>query len=185
VTYVSPLPVELIDFSARAMEGEVLLGWATATETNNDFFTIERSHDGRTFQKIATIPGKGNSLVLNEYSFLDDDPLNGINYYRLKQTDFDGQFSYSDIETVEFRNENSIKIYPTLVAESLTIETDAGFGTESNIIIRDMTGRIFKSFLFPAKEYRKEIMLADLFPGNYFITISNSETVKTYKFIKL
>ncbi len=86
------LPVSLTFFRAKVQGAEVLLEWETAEEINNDFFTIERSGDGRKFEKIATIPGSGNSQRPISYSFTDPFPLPEISYYRLRQTDFDGQF---------------------------------------------------------------------------------------------
>lgn len=179
------LPVELIEFSARAMESDVKLSWVTATETNNDYFTIERSRDGRSFENLGIVFGKGNSTVINEYSFMDNNPLNGMNYYRLKQTDFDGQFSYSEIETVEFGSYNAIKVYPTIVADVVTIETGSDLETDLTIIIRDLTGKEYSSFVIPTKSNRKDISLGDLRAGHYFITIYNNETIETHKFIKL
>ncbi len=95
------LPVELLYFNGEHTDAGVLLRWATATESNNDFFTLERSYDGRDFEAIATVPGAGTTSETRNYSFYDKTlPLSipaNIVYYRLKQTDFDGQFSYSDI----------------------------------------------------------------------------------------
>ncbi len=180
-----PLPVELIDFSARTMESEVKLAWVTATETNNDFFSLERSLDGRTFEKIASITGSGNTNEISKYFYIDENPENGLNYYRLKQTDFDGQFSYSEIESVEFRDNKTIKIYPTLVDDIITVETDADADTELNLVVRDLAGRVFNSFDMQEKGNKMEISLSGLLPGNYFITIYNDQNIETFKFIKL
>lgn len=179
------LPVELIDFSARVAESKVKLSWVTATETNNDYFTIERSSDGRSFENLGIVFGKGNSTVISEYSFIDNNPLSGMNYYRLKQTDFDGQFSYSEIETVEFGTDNAIKVYPTIVADVITVETGNDLDSDLTIIIRDLTGKEFTTFIIPANSNRKDISLGDLRAGHYFITIYNNETIETHKFIKL
>lgn len=85
-----PLPVELLSFTAECKGGSVMLSWQTATETNNDFFALERSADAKHFTKIAEIRGSGNSNELKQYTYSDLDPLNGISYYRLIQNDFDG-----------------------------------------------------------------------------------------------
>jgi hypothetical protein len=98
------LPVELIGFSARLVEGRTELQWETATEINNDYFTIEHSTDGQEFRPIGTQPGAGNSNRVMRYSAIHDSPVRGYNYYRLKQTDFDGQYSYSPIETVKYQD---------------------------------------------------------------------------------
>jgi len=98
----TPLPIELLSFSAVKRSGSVVLEWKTASETNNDFFTIERSDDLRFFSPIVMLDGAGNSLQQINYEYEDLSPLDGSNYYRLKQTDFDGVFSYSKIVNVNY-----------------------------------------------------------------------------------
>lgn len=90
----SPLPVELLTFTAQSWNDFVSLMWATATETNNDFFTIQRSHDGLTFHDIGRVKGRGFSSRIARYTFEDVAPVSGISYYRLKQTDYDGKWEY-------------------------------------------------------------------------------------------
>lgn len=91
---VDPLPIELLSFSFEIHPGVVLLRWITATEINNDFFTIERSRDMLQWEELGKIQGAGNSNELLSYNFSDRNPVRGISYYRLKQTDFDGKFEY-------------------------------------------------------------------------------------------
>ena len=113
-----PLPVELIDFEAKQDDAGVKLNWSTASETNNDYFIIERSYDASNFKKIGKIDGNGNSLFTNHYSFFDDQPFDGVNYYRLKQVDYDNNFEYSKIIPVLFNSsiskygENDFTVYP-------------------------------------------------------------------------
>ena len=185
LTYESVLPVELISFGARILKDDVQLHWATASEINNDFFTIERSKDGRSFQAVSTINGHGNSSHLIEYSFVDKNPLKGTNYYRLKQTDFDGNFTYSDIKSVNISIEHSFTIYPTLVRDKINIRTESDFDTDLTVKIRDLNGRVLKHFTISKNENLKEIYLEDLIYGNYFITISDDQTLNTFRFIKL
>ncbi|TVQ20351.1 MAG: hypothetical protein EA361_00165, partial [Bacteroidetes bacterium] len=97
----NPLPVEWLSFTAQPAGGEVLLSWQTATETNNDFFTVLRSSDGEHFQSLGRLSGAGNSNQVNSYTFTDVAPLSGVNYYRVRQTDFDGQYDYSQTLAVE------------------------------------------------------------------------------------
>ena len=108
------LPIELISFTAAAKDGFVDLNWITATEINNDYFNVERSADGINFNSIGKVNGAGHSSQNLTYSVIDDTPLNGISYYRLSQTDYDGKTSYSELEAVEFdsRNRFNFKIYP-------------------------------------------------------------------------
>gem|GEM_PF-2592363 len=92
----NPLPIELIHFSAEAMGRMVELNWATASEINNDFFTLERTTNMREIEIIGRTPGAGNSNSVLRYSYTDRDPHPGISYYRLKQTDYDGSYEYSE-----------------------------------------------------------------------------------------
>ncbi|GEM_PF-3211656 len=98
-----PLPVDLLSFNATLTAEQVLIAWSTASETNNDFFTLERSQDTRVTQAIATIPGAGNSNQVLTYQHNDPDPLEGISYYRLKQTDFDGTVEYFPWVAIEYQ----------------------------------------------------------------------------------
>jgi hypothetical protein len=94
------LPIELVSFEAKARGDEVEITWSTAAEVNNDYFTVERSTDGTAFEPIQTIDGAGNSTQLLHYAVVDKAPASGISYYRLRQTDYDGKFSYSEIRAV-------------------------------------------------------------------------------------
>lgn len=97
---VIALPVKLVDFSAMASQSFVKIKWSTATETDNDYFTVERSTDENQWTAIKKVKGAGNSTSVISYEAYDDAPVNGTAYYRLKQTDIDGTISYSEIKTV-------------------------------------------------------------------------------------
>jgi len=100
------LPIQLVYFDAKPAGNSVICSWRTLTEINNDYFTIERSADGRTFAPVGTKDGAGNSNAVLNYSFEDKEAPPTVLYYRLKQTDFDGQFTYSKIKSVVFKPEN-------------------------------------------------------------------------------
>lgn len=110
----APLPIELISFTAKANGRNVLLEWATASERNNDFFTIERSIDGGfEFDSILTQKGAGDSQIRIDYSDVDESPVMGTtNYYRLRQTDFDGTESVSLVVSVELEASDELFAYP-------------------------------------------------------------------------
>ncbi|MCX6274393.1 MAG: FG-GAP-like repeat-containing protein, partial [Bacteroidetes bacterium] len=99
------LPVELISFSGEPLGKEVLISWSTASEINNEYFTIERSRNGIDFQIVGEVNGAGNSTQTLKYEYLDHQPYPGINYYRLKQTDVDGAFKYSELIVVKLGND--------------------------------------------------------------------------------
>lgn len=110
-----PLPIELISFSATAtVNGYVELLWSTAAEINNDFYTIERSQNGLEFEIAGQVKGSGTSTKVLNYNFIDDNPLPGISYYRLKQTDFDGQYEYFKLVTINLNSQSTanLSIYP-------------------------------------------------------------------------
>lgn len=122
----SPLPVKLILFTAEIDNTSVKLMWVTETEVNNDFFTVERSTNGIDFEALGNVPGSGNSNTLKEYDFNDDAPEFGTSYYRLKQTDFDGKYEYSELIAVQYdMNDDGIctlKVYPNPCVGTCTID---------------------------------------------------------------
>ena len=93
------LPVELTRFAASVTAGRVVLSWATASEKNNAYFAIERSPNGREFERIAVVKGLGNSVMATEYRATDDQPLPSLSYYRLQQVNADGTATYSPVAT--------------------------------------------------------------------------------------
>lgn len=104
------LPVEYLTFTGKLIDKSVELNWVTATEINNNGFELERSQNGIDFERIAWILGSGNSSFIKEYNFIDFEPYIGINYYRLKQIDYDGKFEYSKIISVRVSNKDFKKI---------------------------------------------------------------------------
>jgi hypothetical protein len=136
------LPVELVYFSATMTEkNEVKLTWQTASEMNNDYFTVENSSDGKHFSEVGKVKGSGNSTVLLSYSYIDHNSLRGVSYYRLKQTDYNGEYAYSRIVAVVNKNavpfslfpnpstgESYITIDPLLTDEELQITVFNNFG---------------------------------------------------------
>ncbi|TVQ10323.1 MAG: hypothetical protein EA361_14070 [Bacteroidetes bacterium] len=108
---INPLPVDWLSFEAELLDGEVLLTWQTATEINNDFFTVLRSTDGMYFQPLGQLPGAGNSNQVQSYSYHDSHPKPSINYYKIRQTDFDGTTGYSHVVAVEAFQGNDVRMF--------------------------------------------------------------------------
>ncbi|MDN5204703.1 T9SS type A sorting domain-containing protein [Fulvivirgaceae bacterium BMA10] len=96
----NPLPVELISFTASLENEDVLLNWQTASEVNNDFFEIERSETGDDWEVIGKVDGNGTTNEVSRYDYLDNRPLFGTSFYRLRQVDFDGAFEYSNVVSI-------------------------------------------------------------------------------------
>ena len=105
---IFPLPVELISFNAFDKDSDVSLKWTTASETNNDYFVVEKSVNGQDYFEIGKVDGNGNSSTKSDYSFRDTDPSQGIVYYRLKQIDFDGGENYSIVVKL---NRSEVGVY--------------------------------------------------------------------------
>jgi len=100
-----PLPISLVAFEGKIEDNGNKLRWTTASEKNNDYFTIEKTTDGKSFENIGKITGAGNSIYHNSYSLIDQNIEPIINYYRLKQTDYDGKHTYSDLISIDNRSE--------------------------------------------------------------------------------
>lgn len=121
VNGVNPLPVEFISFTGAAKNTYSALNWVTASETNSDYYTVERSTDGVNFSPIGRVIAKGFTTVVTEYNFNDLNPSSGYNYYRLHQVDRNGDFEYSSIVMVYF-NKSVLNVYPNPVSNGeLTI----------------------------------------------------------------
>lgn len=144
------LPVELVDFSATLINNEVVLNWITASELNNDFFTVERSSGGEVFTSMGQVNGRGTTNQAHSYNLIDTHPLNGRSYYRLKQTDFDGSFSYSKIVSVVYEGSSTaaLMVYPNPSnGTELTIELE-GLGDTNSVpvVMYDQLGKEYSRF---------------------------------------
>ncbi|MFI5204352.1 MAG: T9SS type A sorting domain-containing protein [Flavobacteriales bacterium] len=132
----SALPAQLVSMNAAYTNEKVEIEWITASETNNDYFTLERLVDGLNFEKISQIKGAGNSNQANAYFFEDTEPLDGITYYRLKQTDFDG--STREVRTVSVNGRKTlIRVYPNPTNGIFSIE---GAVNNANFIVTNAMG---------------------------------------------
>jgi hypothetical protein len=178
-----PLPVQLLSFTANVKANSIHVFWTTASEKNNDFYTIERSLNGYDYTVIANIKGAGTSNNIINYQYIDAFPENGINYYRLKQTDFDGTYTYSEIIAVKYSFEdNQIKAFPNPVnSNNFTI---TGLNNNENYVISiyDIAGK--KMLEKKVQNKREEILSTTLkFPeGVYFIHVLSETSVhKTLK----
>lgn len=122
--YSAPLPVELINFEVRKQSGNAAyLTWRTATEDNNQGFQIERSADGRDWQTLGFVPGHGTTQEPQSYTYTDERPLPGTNYYRLQQVDFDGQYEYSEVRSVYIPgDETGFSLFPNPAAGEVFLQ---------------------------------------------------------------
>ena len=184
---VSPLPIELISFDAIMNNKQVDVTWATATETNNNFYTIERSKDGINFEPVSNVDAAGNSLSLINYKDVDTNPFEGISYYRLKQTDFNGTFSYSKIVAVNYSFSNDgMSVFPNPTDGEININMNDLEGKEVLVVIRDITGKECFSKVILSQENQQLIAIDSeqkLAAGTYIITASSSNKLYSKKII--
>ncbi|KAA3639075.1 MAG: hypothetical protein DWQ02_04255 [Bacteroidetes bacterium] len=183
----SVLPVSMLTFEANAVEKKVFLNWSTAQEINNKQFEIRRSPDAKNWQTIGSVPGHGNSQTIRRYEYEDLDPMAGINFYQLVQTDFDGTQSYSDIKGVEFAPDffnDNIKVYPTVTNSVVTVETTETFQNRARIQVVNSNYQKVKDIFWDSGNNRVEIPVDDLPGGMYFIMVKHNDWYKTQMFSK-
>jgi hypothetical protein len=181
---MAPMPVNMILFNAYDYNNIVTLSFSTATEHNNDHFDIERSADGRIFEKIGEVKGAGNSIVRQDYTYTDQKPLNGVNYYRLKQVDFDGAFTYSPVRSVVFGKAQLVTVFPTPANSTLTIRLDEALTENAQWQIMDMTGRIVGAGTFVAETNEYSLPVSTLTEGAYVLQIATATQVLSQQFRK-
>jgi hypothetical protein len=181
----APLPIDLVEFSAKCDHDKVDLKWITATEINNDFFTIDRTTDGILFEQIAVVDGAGNSSGTISYQWTDDQPVEGVSYYRLKQTDFDGSTkTFGSIEADCDQMVNELEIDNVFQSgDQLYLDFTTSYEAEHCIKIYDATGKmIFLETKFLSMGHNSCLVNLDgLSGGIYFINIYNSEKQKSKK----
>lgn len=138
-----PLPVSLVSFEAKTLKGNNELSWATMTESQNQQFVIEVSEDAKVFTAVDSIAGAGNNAGLKQYSYLDEAHRVGTTYYRLKQVDYNGRFTYSKVIVVQSKTEREgITLIPNPVTNKAVIVRHQPAGGEESLQIWDIKGRL-------------------------------------------
>jgi hypothetical protein len=174
------LPVELTYFRGQSLSETIALNWQTATEENNEGFEIQRSKDGRNWENIGFIAGNGTTFEIQNYEFIDDAPMTSVNYYRLKQMDYDGGFEFSKIVTIameQWKNE-AMKIFPNPVQNELNVVNGQG-----QAIIYNMLGQPVREFVINNEQ--STINISDLPNGQYILQISQQNgNTQTQRFIR-
>lgn len=167
---IGSLPITLISFAAECKHKQLEFDWWTASEINNDFFTVERSDDAQKWETVLTIKGAGNSNKILHYNAIEEKPIEGKNYYRLKQTDYDAQYSYSTVISAFDCNwiTPEIIVYPNPSEGNFTLLFSGNKDQVQAIEISDAIG----SNVFSSSLYDKNIDLSEFAEGIYFIKVS-------------
>lgn len=181
----TPLPLELTRFDARKVNQAVMLEWSTATEQNLKHFVVERADEKGAWSAITTIDALAKDDAAN-YNITDDQPLSGVNLYRLKCIDHDGQFKYSPVRKVDFTVASTIKLYPNPAKNTLFISTESEVkGTVNIQIINVVSQVVLDQTITGISAQPKGINIAALAPGTYYLKITGNEKQSLIKrFVK-
>lgn len=188
-TGFSPLPVELVSFNAVRNGNEVVLDWTTASELNNRGFSVEKSFDGVIFNEAGFITGKGTSALINRYNFVDANAGASVVYYRLKQVDFDGTSSYSNVVKVESSSVPAVfaldQNYPNPFNPSTTISFIVDREGIANLTVYSVSGEaiatLFNENAKPGQRYSLQFNASNLPSGVYFYRLTQGNSVVTRK----
>jgi len=158
----SPLPISLTSFDVVCDNKQININWVTASETNNNYFTIEKSNDGINTTVVGIIKGNGTTTEKNTYTFVDTEPTSEVTYYRLKQTDFDGKFEYFDMKSVSCNVDNftGVNVYPNPnMGYKFNLAVNTFLGSEMLVVITDVNGR----------EYYSKVLISEFDGNNVFV----------------
>ncbi len=180
-------PVELLSFEAIATpRNQVALSWKTASEVDNDYFVVEHSLDGNRFAQLGKVDGNGTTSEMSSYEFLHQKPILGVNYYRLKQIDIDGSYTYSPIKSVLVDKTTKIfTVRPTLVQEQVYLTLMSENRSDVQIDIISIVGKIITTQSTQVNGFTTyDLNLSDLKSGTYFIKVSSNGISQTEKIVK-
>lgn len=183
--YLVELPIELVHFYARPIgKRRVELSWQTQSEINNDYFVVERSENGIDWEFVQEVLGAGNSSTLIDYSCVDDMPYDGISYYRLKQVDFDGEFSYSFVRSVDLNGSgelaNELLIYPNPATQLINFQFDKFTSDEILLAVYTIEGQLIfteRIYLTDGQGVFTITDLSVLGAGNYLVSLSGYDAI--------
>ena len=168
------LPIELISFTAKRAENDIRIDWATASESNNEKFEIERSQDGKNFIKVGSKNGRGTTTYTTNYDFTDKQAPQTILYYRLKQTDFDTKFTYTQTIAIDNRREKEgVLVYPNPATELLYFQTE---NQDQPIFIYNTSGLLVKKL----DTVPSSLSISDLPTGIYLVK-TETESIRLIK----
>ena len=175
------LPIELISFTALCDKQNVILKWSTATETNNLYYSVERSNEGINWQVAGTVAGAGNSFSQQTYTFRDIQVANKAFFYRLKQTDIDRNYKYGNILYVKncTKEANNLSIYPNPSNGKFELLITGNTGQVHSIEIFNLQGQK----LYESAGVQLKFDLSNQVPGIYFMRVQQNSKNHNLKFV--
>jgi len=178
------LPVEWIGLAGRASGDRILLTWATANEQNSDFFMVEKSMDRSFYESIGTVQAAGHSTEVKHYDFIDRNPVVGSNFYRLKQYDLDGSFTYSPTVEVFWSAITQFEVYPNPATDRLHVKVIGATLEPTSFRLMNGVGAVVIQELWDIEGNADQIIdVSELPAGTYFYQIQNGEFVMTKELV--
>ncbi len=165
------LPVEMLYFDLRQNESNVDLYWATASESNNDYFAVERSVDGINYEKIGSVAGMGTTSSANSYTYRDESPKTGLNYYRIRQVDFNGQSEYSGLRIANFKENNFSLLNQYQSSDNTLTVIVKGMQKELDVHLYSITGALMHSGISYSNSF--DIPTSNLSSGIYIMQLES------------
>ncbi|HRO42785.1 MAG TPA: T9SS type A sorting domain-containing protein [Flavipsychrobacter sp.] len=174
----TPLAIKLVDITAENTGARNRIDWKTAEEMKRDQFIVERSEDGKVFSKIGMVKANG---IASTYTYWDEKPVDGRNFYRLKMTEANGNFTYSEIVTATASNPThfAIDVFPNPTANKVTVAVRGEMGTDATLFLTDLTGKIIRQYA--NVNAQTEIDLSDFASGIYLIKYSDAKHTETIR----
>jgi len=181
-----PLPISLLSFTARRSGNVAELQWRTETELNNDYMAVEHSTDGRIYTEIGQVPGAGTTQIPQDYHFTHGSPAPGLNYYRLRQVDYDGQAEYHGPVSVRHsRTAAQLRLFPSPVQSALTLDFRASRQQPGNFLLFDAYGRMLQRIPHDGGPVQKTIAVETLATGTYtLLWMVRGEAPVAARFVK-
>lgn len=182
------LPIELVSFRGQPQHDQIMLQWETKTEINNDYMAVESSADGISFREIGKVKGKGTTQETQYYQFLDRHPQQGVNYYRLRQVDFDGTTTYHPIIAIDLRTAagttGQLQLYPTLASTVIQIRLTSKPQQPMPFTIYSLLGQPVLTGVIEKGTDVTEIPIQDLPAASYIFTTHDQGRPYTARFVK-
>jgi trimeric autotransporter adhesin len=179
-----PLPISLLSFDGRKNGSVVDLTWRTAFEYNNNRFEIETSKDVSNFYKMGTVNSQGNSTDIQTYTYRDNLPVKGVNYYRLKQVDMDGRSTFSRTIAITFDGKGKlITVFPNPAKDKLNVSFAS---PQQNVLIQIHTadGKLVRQASVGNVQRNADLNVTGLIPGTYLLKILIGNETQVVKFLK-
>lgn len=179
-------PVQYFTLDAELEDGDVVVLWTTISETANLQFIVERWVDADTWEVLGTVNGQGNSSTLVQYSFIDENPITGTSHYRIKQMDYSGSHSYSQVLEVNPHQLwlDNANFFPNPISDLLNISLKGAENRNMQVIVMNSIGEIVKTESF-SSSYTMQVDLDELPKGYYYVQLSSDEGMVSRRILKM